>query len=1076
MAQGLERRAQPQDNLRGQEAINPVTRQVPSVGAPQAPRVPVDTYTAQIAQQVNQFASGRLAEIQQKRQERSMMDGQIAAMQGQSFESVEMEGDKWALEGYRLVTAQTLSSSLLRAQEAEIEAGAYEQDPDTYRGTLVNRIDAMVADIPDQRTRDLAREQLMQQMPGLVDAHMRRNIGFREQQNFDALAQSVDVLSRDNTSTGALIDFATGESGATAGLSIERRRAAVVQGIVNSFENNNPAAYAHLEAAGLLTTENLTASQLRTIRQAQAAYHTRMEQQWNAEWHTEMTDLQDRIATGDVDPLVAAEEYAAINARHNRRTQAQGAGQVYDAARAGVEFAEGTRGLNIQAAGVAGDYDLQARLMQAAVEHQESRGNPNAVSPVGATGVMQLMPATAMNPGFGVRDIFAHADSLGVAYSGRTEAEADRLMRNAAVNRQMGTEYLSAMLERYSGDVPRALAAYNWGAGRADNWDGDMASLPEETRTYIRNITGSWSDNRPDPEADRIAAERNLEQIRQQARLDVLEGMGPAMAENDELFMRGERTLTDWRATRGELYEQWGMALDDQRINQEQQMMRSVMGDRIQELQAVNDTEQAVALETSIAAADVQLQERRAAFEAGTSELTLDEINQEYMSNLIGAYEQSGTTFDPSRISGAASDLVTQSADLVQRALRAQEDRAIIANAETAQTVGTLEPRLRDRAVQGFRDFLGRQIENFRAANPQATPAEIGAMQRAAEVEYLANNGIVDPALQQQINLAASGNWIDQQGQARPSTVVGLQSFVGLMAVNPELAYQYVPEPEARGRMMAASHMVMSMFPDREVFTDVDLSNRNDPVANAFYDAVQQVGLSVGQRPSPEETAQRVARAVRLAERGNITNTWFGGALNGSAASALVPSSLLRAGLSGRFDMADVNAARSLDDTAINNQFNTQVTRFLEEVVPFMPATSQQGAVTMALDYVNNRGAVMGSSFVMPQPNEPGIRAQMFPGQQVENTAAVNTAIVEWMGSEEARAAVPQLADWYEDNAPGAEFLRRVSPFHTANPGTRSAPDFTVTRLNGQYVANIIGVGSIVLPLREIGDRYISTR
>ena len=1076
MAQGLERRAQPQDNLRGQEAINPVTRQVPSVGAPQAPRVPVDSYTAQIAQQVNQFAQGRLAEIQQKRQERSMMDGQIAAMQGQSFESVEMEGDKWALEGYRLVTAQTLSSSLLRAQEAEIEAGAYEQDPDTYRNTLVNRVDAMVSDIQDQRTRDLAREQLMQQMPGLVDSQMRRNIAFREQQNFDALAQSVDVLSRDNTSTGALIDFATGESGATAVLSIERRRAAVVQGVVNSFENNNPAAFAHLEAAGLLTTENLTASQIRTIRQAKSAYNTRMEQQWNAEWYTEMTDLQDRISEGDVDPLVAAEEYAAINARYNRRTQAQGAGQVYDAARAGVEFAEGTRGLNIEAAGVSGDYDLQARLMQSAVEKQESRGNPNAVSPVGATGVMQLMPATAMNPGFGVRDIFAQADSLGVAYSGRTEAEADRLMRNAAVNRQMGTEYLSAMLERYNGDVPRALAAYNWGADRADNWDGDMASLPKETRTYIRNITGSWSDNRPDPEADRIAAERNLEQIRNGARLDVLESMGPAMAENDELFMRGDRTLTDWRAQRGEIYAQWGMALDDQRVNQEQQMMRSVMGDRIQELQAVNNTEQAVTLETSIAAADVQLQERRAAFEAGTSDLTLDEINQEYMSNLIGAYEQSGTTFDPSRISGAASGLVTQSADLVQRALRAQEDRAIIANAETAQTVGTLEPRLRDRAVQGFRDFLGKQIANFRAQNPQATPAEIGAMQRAAEVEYLAKNGIVDPAIQQQINLAASGNWIDQQGQARPSTVVGLQTFVGMMAENPELAYQYVPEPEARGRMLAASHMVMSMFPDREVFTDVDLSNRNDPVANAFYDAVQQVGLSVGQKPSPEETEQRVARAVKLAERGNITNTWFGGVLNGSASNALVPSSMLRAGLTGRFDIADVNAARSLDNAAINNQYNRQVTRFLEEVVPFMPATSQQGAVTMALNYVNNRGAVMGSSFVMPQPNEPGIRAQMFPGQQVENTAAVNTAIVEWMGSEEARAAVPQLADWYEDNAPGGEFLRRINPFSEANPGSRPAPDFTVTRLNGQYVATIIGVGSIVLPLREIGDRYISTR
>jgi len=1058
MAEGLERRAQPVDNLRGQEAVNPVTRSVPGVGTPSAPSVPVNTYGSQIAQQVNQFASGKLAEIQQKRQERSMMDGQIAGMQGASFESVEMEGDKWALEGWRVVTAQTMSAGLLRAQENEIAQGGYEQSPDQYRATLVNRIDGMTADIPDARTRELAREQLMQQMPTLVDTHMRQNMGFQEQQNFDALASSVDTLSRDNSSTGALIAFANGTSGATAGLSQERRRSAVVAGIVNSFTNNNPAAFAHLEAAGFLTTENLTASQLQTIRSAQSSYHTRMEQQWNAEWQTEMTDLRDQVELGEVDPIVAAERFAAINATHGRRTSAAQAGQMYDAARAGVEFSEGTRGLNVAAAGAAGDYDLQARLMQDAVIHQESRGNPNAVSPVGATGIMQLMPATAMRPGFGVRNIFQVARDMGVPVMGETMDMAQVLMRNPEVNAAMGTEYLSTMLERYNGDAERALVAYNWGAGNADDWNGDHSTLPAETQGYLRNIMGSINDNRPDPQADRVAAERNLEQIRQRARLGALEAMGPAMAENDELFMRGERPLTEWREQRQAAYEQYGMELNAERVNQEQQMMRSVMGDRIQELQQVEEVQTAVQLETSLAAADVQLQERRAAFEAGTGDLTLDEINEEYMAAMLGAYQDSGAELDPIRISGDAADLVRESSDLVTRALRGQEEAAIIANAETAGTVGSLPPNLMDRAVGNFRDYLGRQVENFRAENPDATPAEIGAMQRGAEVEYLATNNIVDEALQQQINLAASGRWVDQAGDARPSTVVGLHSFVSLMSENPALAYQYVPDAQARGRMMAASHMVMSMFPDRQVFTDVDLGNRNDPVANAFYEAVQQVGLSVGSEPSAEETAQRVARAVTLMDRGNITNSWFGGFNTMSVSDSLVPPSVLGAGLSGVFDREDVYTSGRSDRDAIDAQFGMHVERFLEEVVPHMPGTSQQGAVTMALNYVRDRGSFMGSSYIMPDPNEPSIRAQMFPGQQVENTAAVNTAIAQWLGDPDVQSDNAQLLEFQEDG-----WLTNGSPY-------------TVSRVNGQYVANIIGVGSVVLPMREIGDRYIAQR
>lgn len=101
---------------------------------------------------------------------------------------------------------------------------------------------------------------------------------------------------------------------------------------------------------------------------------------------------------------------------------------------------------------------------------QESAWNPNAVSPVGAAGLTQVMPATGRDPGFGVAPL-------------RNPNDPQEQLR-------FGADYLSAMLRRYDGDVTRALVAYNAGPGVADNWDGRMASLPRETQGYVANITG----------------------------------------------------------------------------------------------------------------------------------------------------------------------------------------------------------------------------------------------------------------------------------------------------------------------------------------------------------------------------------------------------------------------------------------------------------------------------------------------------------------------------------------------------------------------------------------------------------
>jgi soluble lytic murein transglycosylase-like protein len=84
-------------------------------------------------------------------------------------------------------------------------------------------------------------------------------------------------------------------------------------------------------------------------------------------------------------------------------------------------------------------------LMVAALIETESRFDPLAVSPAGAYGLMQLMPPTA-------RGLFAGKGSLRAAH-----------LFDPVLNIELGTEYLSQLLRRFDGDLPRALIAYNAG-------------------------------------------------------------------------------------------------------------------------------------------------------------------------------------------------------------------------------------------------------------------------------------------------------------------------------------------------------------------------------------------------------------------------------------------------------------------------------------------------------------------------------------------------------------------------------------------------------------------------------------
>ncbi len=104
---------------------------------------------------------------------------------------------------------------------------------------------------------------------------------------------------------------------------------------------------------------------------------------------------------------------------------------------------------------------LEPALVMAVI-HVESSGRPQAVSPVGARGLMQIMPPTGKEL----------ADRNGIPWEG-----PDTLL-DPIVNVKLGVAYLRKLTDRYQ-DVTTALAAYNWGPGRIDRRLRAGKSLPK---------------------------------------------------------------------------------------------------------------------------------------------------------------------------------------------------------------------------------------------------------------------------------------------------------------------------------------------------------------------------------------------------------------------------------------------------------------------------------------------------------------------------------------------------------------------------------------------------------------------
>lgn len=112
-------------------------------------------------------------------------------------------------------------------------------------------------------------------------------------------------------------------------------------------------------------------------------------------------------------------------------------------------------------------HGLDPALVRAVVA-VESAFEPAAVSPKGAVGLMQVIPATG--------------ERYGLATDRRGSVE--QKLKDPATNVRIGTRYLSDLIERFGQDLKLALAAYNAGEGAVERYDRTIPPFPE-TQQYV---------------------------------------------------------------------------------------------------------------------------------------------------------------------------------------------------------------------------------------------------------------------------------------------------------------------------------------------------------------------------------------------------------------------------------------------------------------------------------------------------------------------------------------------------------------------------------------------------------------
>jgi soluble lytic murein transglycosylase-like protein len=144
-----------------------------------------------------------------------------------------------------------------------------------------------------------------------------------------------------------------------------------------------------------------------------------------------------------------------------------------------LQVSPGFRQVQPHVSEAAREHGIELALLQALIA-AESGFDPGAVSPKGAIGLMQVMPATAERYGL----------------AGDARAPIEKKLKDPRINLRTGARYLRDLLHMFPGRLELALAAYNAGEGAVQR-AGNRIPNYRETQNYVRTVMQLYSMLRP---------------------------------------------------------------------------------------------------------------------------------------------------------------------------------------------------------------------------------------------------------------------------------------------------------------------------------------------------------------------------------------------------------------------------------------------------------------------------------------------------------------------------------------------------------------------------------------------------